>query len=87
MNITNIGSLTSNQIITYCQNLQAQPALWVLWVGSIIIYVISLWAVLDMSRVNLTKLLFAGILFSTLSFGLLYFLLNSPFLISGLFGK
>ena len=82
MNVTN---LNTNQAVLFCQKLQITPSLYILWIGSILIYILSLWAVLDMSRVNITKLIISGILFSTLSFSLLYFLINSPLFISNLF--
>jgi len=79
--------MISSAIMTECEKMVTNPSLWVFWVGSMFLYIFSLWTVLDLSRVNITKLIFAGILFGILSFGLLYLIMNSPILINSLFVK
>ncbi len=81
MDINLIKSMSETQIIGFCNKIIAEPTLWILWVGGILIYVLSLTAVLDFRRVNINKLLLAFFIYIIASFGLLYFLINSPHLI------
>ncbi len=85
MDISIIKAMNKEQIINYCHTLQAVPSLWILWVGSVFLLIVSFIAVLDFSRVNLNKLITAFILYIILSLGFLFFLVHSPHIVNQIF--